>query len=356
VTAREFLLQAMRIWAIESVASAATIIRKAGEFDLAVNYGDVAQAHPDPVRLVESRLKQATRLENIRKRSQSVPRPRGEPQSDAFLPVSKALKLWGSASFLVQRYGLFLNTRMLIRYSELGVRDPDQASQLLTALFREWRQRFDLRNANEATDLHWLYCHEWNEEYGLQTRLVAHVPSSVDDSGNWIRERFLIANRGMSSTKSAVLYRRFAQTSLKLHHYLAGLVCRGVEKTAKGEAFVFAAGIRRKVAGSIGNARMKQRCAVSRAIDTASQAAASSVLSVITPTTKKHWHLLRSGWELPEFHYRSSLISDRKAAEDRIHREFEGKLRSSELARFLEEYRQSEHARDRDRPGCKLII
>jgi hypothetical protein len=56
--------------------------------------------------------------------------------------------LWEAASFLVQMYGLFLNTRITIRYGRLGIDDPSKAGPLLTSLMHELRMLITGRAAS----------------------------------------------------------------------------------------------------------------------------------------------------------------------------------------------------------------
>ena len=60
---------------------------------------------------------------------------------NAHLTKSQVRKLWDAGSFLVQEYGILLNTRIEINHTRLSISETKEATQLVSALVHElgWR-------------------------------------------------------------------------------------------------------------------------------------------------------------------------------------------------------------------------
>jgi hypothetical protein len=74
-----------------------------------------------------------------------------------YLSLKQVRDLWEAASFLVQMYGLFLNTRISIRYGRLGIDDPSKVGPFLTSLMHELRMLINGRAASAECPepFHW---------------------------------------------------------------------------------------------------------------------------------------------------------------------------------------------------------
>jgi hypothetical protein len=161
---------------------------------------------------------------------------RTPPSGAGYLSLKQVRDLWEAASFLVQMYGLFLNTRITIRYGRLGIDDPSKAGPLLTSLMHELRMLITGRAASAGClePFHWLYVHEYSPTDGAIRHVVATVPTEAGDIGRWLRDRFLPHYLESSCPIGAVTVRRSAvrgDEHFARHLQLVRLVCRGVDPT-----------------------------------------------------------------------------------------------------------------------------
>jgi len=111
---------------------------------------------------------------------------RTPPSGAGYLSVKQVRDLWEAASFLVQMFGLFLNTRISIRHGRLGIDDPRKVGPFLTSLMHELRMLINDRAASTECPepFHWLYVNEHSPTDGAITHVVATVPMERETSGH----------------------------------------------------------------------------------------------------------------------------------------------------------------------------
>ena len=121
---RQFCQEVLRFWGPAGMASDATLVRKISEFDELLNGPAGVRSLSSAPSLVPARRKLPTapnfsaEREGLDRRVDAMRTP---PSGAGYLSLKQVRDLWEAASFLVQMYGLFLNTRISIRYGRLGI-------------------------------------------------------------------------------------------------------------------------------------------------------------------------------------------------------------------------------------------
>ena len=205
---RQFCHEVLRFWAPAGIASDAMLVRKISEFDELLNGPKGVRSLSGAQSLVPTRRKLPIRAalnfsaeqEGLDRRAGAMRTP---PSGAGYLSLKQVRDLWEAASFLVQMYGLFLNTRISIRYGRLGIEDPSKVGPFLTSLMHELRMLINARAASAEClePFHWLYVHE----YSAGRRYHSHRSDSPD--GGW-RHRDMAPGAFFAASPRSVLPRR----------------------------------------------------------------------------------------------------------------------------------------------------
>jgi hypothetical protein len=374
---RQFCQEVLRFWGPAGMASDATLVRKISEFDELLNGPAGVRSLSSAPSLVPARRKLPTapnfsaEREGLDRRVDAMRTP---PSGAGYLSLKQVRDLWEAASFLVQMYGLFLNTRISIRYGRLGIDNPSKVRPFLTSLMHELRMLINGRAASAECPepFHSLYVHEYSPTDGAITHIVATVPFEAGEIGTWLRDHFLPHHLESSCPPGAVTIRRSTvpgDRHFARHLQLVRLVCRGVDPTytvsirdGGGSTTRFPLieriGVPRKLRGQIGRRFGAQRFNVSRLIGPEARREASGDLLPLSAFADRSWLNLDSGWEVAEHQYRQKLNAERAAAEAKLDLDWPadgGELalrrRAAELQRFKEVWSQAADARERNRPG-----
>ena len=193
---RQFCHEVLRFWAPSGTASDAVLLRKVSEFDELLNGPAGVRSSESPTRLVPARRKLPSRsaqnhsveTEGSGRRSDATP-----TAGAGYLSLKQVRELWEAASFLVQMHGLFLNTRISIRYAPLRIDDPYKIGPFLTGLMHELRMLVNGRAATEQCPqpFHWLFVHEHSPTVGFRTLIAASVPMEAGNIGRWLGDDYL---------------------------------------------------------------------------------------------------------------------------------------------------------------------
>jgi DNA polymerase-3 subunit gamma/tau len=376
---RRFCQEVLRFWAPAGIASDATLVRKISEFDELLNGPEGLRSLSGTPSLVPGRRKLPFRTtpnfsaerEGSDRRDYATRTP---PSGAGYLSVKQVRDLWEAASFLVQMFGLFLNTRISIRHGRLGIDDPRKVGPFLTSLMHELRMLINDRAASTECPepFHWLYVNEHSPTDGAITHVVATVPMEAGDIGTWLSDRFLPHHLESSCPTGAVTVRRSVVRDgehFARHLQLVRLVCRGVDpnytvsiRNGVGITtripLIERIGVPRKLRGQIGRRFGAKRFNVSRLIGPEARREASGDLPPLSAFADRSCLNLDSGWEVAENQYRQKLNAERAAAEAKLDLDWPadgGELalrrREAELQRFREAWSHGVEARKRNRPG-----
>ncbi|MBA3726942.1 MAG: AAA family ATPase [Armatimonadetes bacterium] len=379
---RQFCHEVLRFWAPAGIASDATLVRKISEFDELLNGPTGARSGSGAPSLVSARRKLPFRAapnfsaerEGLNRRAYAMRTP---PSGAGYLSLKQVRDLWEAASFLVQMYGLFLNTRISIRYGRLGIDDPKKVGPFLTSLMHELRMLINGRAASAECPepFHWLYVREHSPTGGAVTHVVATVPLEAGDIGTWLRDHFVPHHLKSSCPTGAVTVRRPAVCDgehFVRHLELVRLVCRGADPAytvsvrngdgnTKRFPLIERIGVPRKLRGQIGRIFGAKRFNVSRLIGPEARRDARGDLPPLSAFADRSRLTLDSGWELAEYEYRQKLNAERAAAEAKLDLDWPAKggelalrRRAAELERFKEVWSQGAEARERNRPGMAV--
>jgi DNA polymerase-3 subunit gamma/tau len=128
----------------------------------------------------------------------------------AYLTLREAAHIWDAASFLAQEYGVYLNTRVLVKHGSLGISTEGAAAAFNSQLLRRLSARLLDWTGHE---LHWLYVHSRTREESLTTTIAMHIPEDfVAWSEEWLFEWFL-RGKFESFSANAVSFRFFGYPS-----------------------------------------------------------------------------------------------------------------------------------------------
>lgn len=351
---RAFAHRLLEIWEYGSKAEHETLLRKASEFDelLGGTKLEIADGNSrtilKPWRDARARTKRYT--ENDKELGKRVDHPLNGKVIE-HLPYLKAKKLWDSASFLIQNYGQFLNTRISIRHDNLTLKQSDGPAKLITDLTHELRM-FIKRSVGESDQLHWLYVHRWDDEQGLITDIVAHIPDELRDIEPWVRDRFF-GNRVLAEIpKDAFSITREANHGLQGHLKLIREMCAGIDPDlSENKLFIRRAEIDIKKTGwHMAVNQTVQGSGVSRFLDTAARRQADNDLTVLSAVDDKTAQMC-TGWERAEFAYRKGIIDQRLSEEHELARIYNGNDLQARRKVFHNAWRASRPLREARRPG-----
>jgi hypothetical protein len=140
-----------------------------------------------------------------------------EGVDSAYMSVNAATHLWDSASFMAQEFGVYLNTRIILRHDRLDILSETTAARLNSALVTRLSDRlFDWT----GTEPHWLYAHSRTKE-AFSTTVVMHIPADFADfAEDWLFDFFLRKQVG-KLPENGVLFRSVSYVEAgkaALHH------------------------------------------------------------------------------------------------------------------------------------------
>ena len=205
---------------------------------------------------------------------------------NAHLKKLQVRKLWDAGSFLVQEYGILLNTRIVITHNRLGVSDTREGARLVSALVHELGMALKRSAPKSCPHFHWLYAHDLGRKNGFATTLVAYIPETLaDEAHEHLFERFLAKRYGWPLPKKAVLLRttRYENPKWRLrrHLQLMRMLCRSVDPNIKvrdqGErrALIDVLSIPKRLRETFDSFEVPQRCRASKTINEKMQHKAS---------------------------------------------------------------------------------
>lgn len=351
----KLLALVLEIWRPEVIETRASLLLRASQFEELLSAGVSDGAAPET--LVRGWAAKRRRSADAAAR---IAPTRSEPQRVAahaeagFLGVEDVVKLWNAASFMVQNYGVLLNSRIVIRHDDFALKNEKAPAAFITDLFRELR----IRSSGAEDQAHWLYVHRYSQVDGPITDIVAHLPDYRTDVDSWIRDKFL-ARRviGREVARSAVEVSRFVRENpsrnqaWKRHLTLIRLLCGSLDKSDPEGARLLGLLGNRRFSHSIGSKVTAQQRGVSRGIDVGARRLAASDLSVLSAFKSGKLGAFHSGWELEEYQYRRKIKSLRIALEEELRREYKGSWSlDARLATFKRSWQEAAPARERDRP------
>ncbi|CAA2158463.1 DNA polymerase III subunit tau [Methylobacterium brachiatum] len=235
--------------------------------------------------------------------------------AEIHLSGEDARHLIDAASFLVQAYGLCLNTRFTIRHTALGACAPEAISQRIERLQRELRKRYRGPSAG-GEGVQFLYVHG-RDQGGPFTRVVATLPGRWAETERWLREKFLPRQARGHTADGALEFERGGagglddDEAMRVHLAMVRWLCRGLDPAALAdEADADAGSLVDALAldprSSLGERTTPQRCGVSRRIDVSARASyPDDGLPILYATRPGGATYLARAWEMREFRYRA---------------------------------------------------
>lgn len=325
---RELYEAMIELWKSDSAPSRAQLARKASTFDQVLNGKGVQ------VLIVQARETFAARIASDevggrkpkigKPPNSAMPNPQSTPE---YLTRDQIADLWRAASFMVQEYGVLLNSVITVHCSRLGLEDPQDVSKFITRLNQEIRQRLDRRAKGSEPLYHWLSVLERGPD-GLLARIAAHVPRDNGGLDKWLTESFLRRRLPSIGTSDAVTFRHYDRGShmwgVCRHFLLLRLLSRGVDPAIEEDVYAGDLPIRkdplvdlisipriwRSPVGQIPDAH---RCGKSRHLATKARQSAAEICPIVDPFARERWAHVTDGWELEEFKFRQ----DQKQQRDR---------------------------------------
>jgi DNA polymerase III gamma/tau subunit len=321
---KSLLHRMLKVWEPSTACDEASLLSMASEFDILFSSTAASFERQGPAKSIERISAGQKRIEKIagaRRRESKGSTDRGGQTEKIYLSSSKVRELWEAGSFLTQAYGLYLNTHLTIRYQNLRAPVTKQPGGLLTELLHELRIKIDRVENNDTRRFHWLYVHRDDNDKGLITEIVAHVPVVPDCEPRWLHEwmgRFF-ERRGEQGLSTAISIRGPAKKEARhVHLELLGELCAKLEPNARNQNLIRNLGM--DLPGMnvpVGPKRTSQRAGVSRSLSRNAQRVASAIFPIVSPF-ELNGELLCSGWEMAEHNFRRKVYKEREDWQKRL--------------------------------------
>ena len=307
ITTRNFWKEFTDLWNTNPLVSRADLSRKL--IDSHEWLFEREDQNPSVLRRPETREAEST--QNRRPHIRPAQRV-----SRAYLTLSAAVQLWDAASFMAQEFGVYLNTRIVLRHDRLGISSEEAASRFNSNLVRKLSGRLAYWTGGNP---HWLYVHSrW--ENCLSSTIVMHLPADVVEfAEEWLFEHFL-RKQFETSPINAVSLRsvnHMDERSAALHHRrLLRFLCSNVDPG------IFIRGLSRQRlidVLEIPNALRKQYLPVNlpqlhRVSKTIGTSAIEKCRDIkfhpLTPAKDGAWSYNNPGWEMGEHRDRRVLAGE----------------------------------------------
>lgn len=132
----------------------------------------------------------------------------------AWLTKREASGVYRAATLLPQAYGEWFNARLALRYADFGVHETTSSLRLFSDLTHELGLRLRDWVGDTNFRLHWLAQHEGQEDEGLVTRLLMHLPPPLfERARRWLADEFLPTPCGVLVNDLDALAWRAANTA-----------------------------------------------------------------------------------------------------------------------------------------------
>ena len=358
---QRFWEQAVEFWnPVEGEMSDARLSLKVIQFNALINLETVVREAP-PCAITarsshEERLvSYPSRLAQIVRKEKLVDHTKIANRDSAYLSKTQVSELFDAGSFLVQEYGLLLNTRIVIAHERLGMNKMTDGAELVSALVHELGMALKRSAPKTYPRFHWLYVHNRGTKSGFSTTVVAHIPEHlIDETEEWVFYRFLVNRFGSSAPKHAVQMRitRYQDDERKIrrHAQLMRFLCRSVHPEIKvrdhGErrALIDVISIPRHLREPFEVVDVRQRCRASKTIgEKAQRKAIDEGLGPLSAFGDNAWAFLFSGWERDEHKDRQREKEERLIQEAKINLDWPagmGPRQNQVRAEFLDQLKR----------------
>jgi DNA polymerase-3 subunit gamma/tau len=253
-----------------------------------------------------------------RKRKEAVP---AQDDKASFLNATHIGQLINAGSFLVQEYGLFLNSEITIWHRPANVEDPKAAGDRMTGFTHAMKERFRVKGQT----LHRISILENDDQRGLCSRMVAHIPAGlIEETKAWVEDYFSqIGCDTHEATRVIIEQPKSRKRENTLHWKCVRSLCTGIDPTLTVKLsdevsrplweLIGVAKTQLRMAGLIGNAR---RFHLSASLQSkAVQAAKMARLAPLSAFDDQAWSWIFRGWEADEYHHRETVKKDSKEKE-----------------------------------------
>lgn len=350
VQPRVFTTRMLQVWAPEVLPGPTTLRRKASEFDDLFAGVTVDVTMPDLVtsrwRANARRTRELRQTEAREKEKIEVSAPLAAEETS--LTLDEARKLWDGASFMVQVFGVLLNSYIEIRHGSFDLSRTKSPEQIVTDFLHELRMYVKRSKVEPSAEFHALYAHQTEEDGQLLTRIVAHIPSCKRHPEVWIAG--FVRRHAASQVDQAVRIDFGAEkVSFGRHLELIQTLCSGLMPLGpKQQVFL------RRTKINVSKVRWRpdkkitaQRVGLSRLIDRQQQAKASQDLEVLSALDSAEADPC-SGWELRQYSYRQQIVEQRGMLEQAALGRGDG---GATLAEVRRQWKRAKPLREAARPG-----
>ena len=270
-------------------------------------------------------------------RAAAVPLGTATIISKSFLTHEQVAQLWDAGSFLVQEYGVLLNSHLMIFHDQLGGGEEGVAKRLVSDLLRELNLALKRWAPKACEGFHWLRVWDRLRGDGLVSNIALYVPDELIWSAEeWLFERFFANRFGFDGIAGAVRFRasRYISTEWKMRRHLWLMRC--LIRTTDPQLLVRVNGdlvslltvlkLKKLAVEYSMDPAMPQRIRVS---ETLGQSRLTMVkeerMGPLSAFRDKAWPDIATGWELTEHADRVRCREDRQRAIQKINAEWPDK-------------------------------
>ena len=245
----------------------------------------------------------------------------GHTSPRLYLDHADIRKLHRSATFMMQEYGVALNLTICISHSTL--KRESNASTLMTNLVKALTRV--MPTDKMAPLFHWLYVHDVNEELGLHTRLVAHVPAAYREHVRrrvftWLEGQNLHVptsatsvsfGRGKQSSREALVTRHWECLRFLMQGIHPAIEVR--DEAGNRSRLVDILAIKEDLRGGSAQNLPERRVESSRSInESAQKRVVDEGMAILSAFDDWAWSRLTDGWEVDEYQCRQDERSRRQ--------------------------------------------
>jgi energy-coupling factor transporter ATP-binding protein EcfA2 len=351
---RALLEEILTVWTLDGGMGDPDLLRRASLFDSLINMDRNNETVEVKLARWGAERKRAVSL----KAKSSVAKRSREPRSQVqlYLSTQQVKKLWDRGSFLIQAYGVPLNTRIRFHHAKLRLHDGSRPLEFVTQFGRELRLLIDgsrRRRGIQSTAVHWLYVIRKDDEKDL-IDLVAYIPPQLDVQ-DWLLNRFLV-NRASAEPDAVEIsqYRKARHNPAQLegvhdlcrHWTLMRWLVASLDPLEPSSFELLKTLQATRFNRPIGPSKVPYGIRVSRALDRKAREAASSDLSIRSVFEMAAPSDKFCGWEILAHRYRQVCIAKREKVERELKEDYRGNELQLRLQKFREAWAAEKEARD----------
>lgn len=355
-------------WWREPIRTRAGLIERVNAFDEFLNGAGSVMSATSADAPARRRRTPAELRSLVGERAPSVRRRARSRASEQWLADVDVQRVWDAGSFLIQKFGLYLDRRLSLRFESAGDEAASAAITELLSQMRMWANRH-WRTSSMKEPLHWVRVHSRDEAGARWAHIVLSAPKEANLE-RWLTRYRRQTRRPLDIATKVELDLPHRAADLERHWDLLCVVLEGCDPSwtimREDEERIGKVPVHRllgvEAPRQSGRHWGKQRIFVSRYIDGAYRQRAAEVLPFLSIFDERRVYAARWGWEPAEFEYRRSCEEEYKRLVEEFERDWArsgdalAERRNSEWRVLQEAWSARLNLRITARPGIRPAV